>query len=192
MHILVNRSAALIVLIVLSLLGCAHTKGTEDAEDGSRTEFFIGNQEVSISNGRVVAGSTVFLRRVLQPSRKTIEDEFYDVGNEDSTWNRYVVVMTVSGSGFTLRETSGAFNGTGDFEGEPWEWSGWRSISHTAQGNTIESTDRLRGDSLTTEKVVKAPDGRFVVKVAETLIRVEEGEFERRKEALVLPGKSVR
>ncbi len=188
-----NRNRMIVVVLLALVGGCAASQEARRAEGPpSSVHYYVGDRSVTISNGREVAGARVFLRRTLDPATGTIEENVVDVNTEDSTWNEYTVVMTVSGNTFTIRESSGGFDGEGTLEGEAWRWTTWRSLSRASGGNTIESVDRLEVKGLRTEKIVTASDGRFVVKVTAALSEVSQGEFEQEKRERALPLKRSR
>lgn len=188
-----NRNRVIVVVLLALVGGCAASQEARRAEGPpSSVHYYVGARSVTISNGREVAGARVFLRRTLDPAMGTIEENVVDVNTEDSSWTEYTIVMTVSGNTFTIRESSGGFDGEGTLEGEAWRWTTWRSLSRASGGNTIESVDRLEVKGLRTEKIVTASDGRFVVKVTAALSEVSEGEFEQEKRERALPLKRSR
>lgn len=192
MTIMMNRMLIPAIVLPLLIAGCSHAKNAEGRGGESRVEYYAGRQDVSLPTGRTIRSSSILISRRFEPGRNTIEEEAYDINTEDSTWAHYVVVLTVSGNTFRLRETTGQFDGEGTLQGEPWKWTSWKSTSRASRGNMIESTDRVEGDTLTAVKLVKTSDGQLVVKVAETLLRITQDEFERRKKELIVPGKEVR
>lgn len=187
-----NISLIAVASLSLLLAACSHAKKTEGGGGDARVEYYSGRQDVALPTGRTVRSSNVLLIRTYDPSRSTIEDVTYDVNTDDSTWAHYVVVLTVSGNSFRLRETTGQLEGEGTLQGEPWKWTNSSSTSRASRGNVIESKGNLSGDTLTSQRLVKTSEGQVVVKVAETLLRITREEYERRVKEFVVPGKEAR
>jgi hypothetical protein len=82
------------------------------------------------------------MRRTVDPrARQIVEDVSHgDAGAHRVT--QFHVVMDVAGDRFTMKETGGAFTGTGTLTGEPWRWTSWTSTSQLAgagAGIAVES-----------------------------------------------------
>jgi hypothetical protein len=109
------------------------------------------------------------LRRTVDPTARQIVE---DVSHGDAGSHRVTqlhVVMDVAADRFTMKETGGAFTGTGTLTGEPWRWTSWISTSRLA-GSGIE----VESDGEITETGIKIADqirkdGKVVGTTAEQL-----------------------
>ena len=97
------------------------------------------------------------------------------------------VVMTVDGSAFTMRETSGAFTGTGSLVGEPWQWTSWSSVSQSPNTSiTVESHDELTAARMKATKQIKQA-GKLIGTTSDDLKAFDCTQWEDARTALATP-----
>jgi hypothetical protein len=129
---------------------------------------------------------TLMRRKVDPAGRQIVEDVSHgDAGTHRVT--QFHVVMDVAADRFTMKETGGAFTGTGTLVGEPWRWTSWTSTSQLA-GTGIE----VESDGELTETGVKIADrirkdGRVVGTTTEQLAPFDCAEWDRAAAVLATP-----
>jgi hypothetical protein len=127
------------------------------------------------------------VRRTVDPTaRQVIED----VRHGDAAAHRVTqlhVVMDVAGDSFTMKETGGAFTGTGTLTGEPWRWTAWTSTSTLAAGGLeVESDGELTDAGIQiTDRIRKG--GSVVGTTAERLKPFDCAEWDKAAAALATP-----
>lgn len=129
---------------------------------------------------------TVMRRTVDPTARQIVEDVSHgDAGSHRVT--QFHVVMDVAGDRFTMKETGGAFTGTGTLTGEPWRWTSWTSTSQLV-GASIE----VESDGELTETGIKIADqirkdGNVVGTTAEQLKPFDCAEWDKATATLATP-----
>jgi hypothetical protein len=153
------------------------------AADGPATKatYYLGESKVMTADGKSLGNMVMLVKRELRPAESRIIETVLMVSSRrDEPIKEYLTVLTVKGSRFTMREQSGAFSGSGELEGNPWEWSGWTSTSKMPgqNGGTIVSRDKLTERGMATSKELSGPDGTVRVKFAEDYAAIDGGTYE--------------
>lgn len=138
------------------------------AADESSTTYYLGESKMTTPDGRLLRTSVSLVKRVVKPKESKIEEHVLSV--DERSAKPFVVTQKVSGSKFTMTEKSDSFGGEGDLIGEPWKWTGWKSVSKIAGGaGTVTSEDKLSEHGLTVKKTFAGPDGKASVKFEKSL-----------------------
>lgn len=126
-------------------------------------------------------------RRTVDPAaRQIVEDVSHSEPGADGT-KSFHVVMDVDGDHFTMKETGGAFTGTGTLVGEPWQWTSWTSISKISEaGVEVESRDELTSTGIQATKQVRK-DGKVVTTAVEQLAAFDCAEWDAAMAELTAP-----
>jgi hypothetical protein len=178
------RVLALVLLLPLVIAaGCSaanHPTPLETAP-AAHTDCYAGT---STGMGQ---GSHTIARRTVDPVAKTItEDVSHDNAGPHGA-RSFHVVMTVDGDHFTMKETAGAFAGTGSLVGQPWQWTSWSSVSQIAgTAITVESHDELTSYGMKAEKQIKQ-DGKVIATTVDDLRAFECAQWDDAKTALLTP-----
>lgn len=173
---------ALLAAALPALAACA----SAPAAPPPRDEYYEGTSTVLLPGGRTVPGGAVLARRTLAPAAGTIVERVVSAsGRPGRPATEYVVEQRVAGARFTMAERGGAFTGEGTFDGAPWRWPVWRSVSRLPDGTRVESTDSLTAEGLVAHKRVLDAAGRVVVTTTERLARVGAERFAARRAELL-------
>lgn len=148
--------------------------------------FFKGKSVIFLPDGRSFPGGELLLRRTLRSSAGLIEEVLVSSDHRPNhPARKFIVEMFVEEGEFKMRETQGAFNGTGKLIGSPWHWVGWSSTSILPDGTRVESEDTLYEQTLVARKTVFNPTGAVQIKIEETLEKINESEFDTREKAMM-------
>jgi hypothetical protein len=127
------------------------------------------------------------LRRTVDPKARQIVE---DVSHGDAGSHRVTqlhVVMDVAADRFTMKETGGAFTGTGTLTGEPWRWTSWSSTSQLAgAGIEVESDGELTETGIKIADQIRK-DGNVVGTTAEQLKPFDCAEWDQAMAVLATP-----
>jgi hypothetical protein len=172
-------------LAVICLIGCSgsstHPPTAPLEPPAASTACYSGMSRGMGQTARTIA------RRTIDPAAHQIIE---DVSNDDSGAHgakTFHVVMSVTGEQFTMKETGGAFTGTGTLAGEPWKWTSWTSTSQIPQTTiTVESEDELTPTGMTATKNIKQ-DGKLIGTTTEELKSFDCADWDKAKAALALP-----
>jgi hypothetical protein len=130
--------------------------------------------------------SRTIARRTVDPAAKQITE---DVSHDDAGAHgakSFHVVMDVDGDHFTLKETGGAFTGTGTLTGEPWQWTAWSSVSQVAGGVEVESDDELTPTGIKATKQIRQ-SGKVLATTEDALKTFDCAQWEDVKATLAVP-----
>lgn len=129
---------------------------------------------------------TVMRRTVDPTARQIVEDVSHgDAGSHRVT--QFHVVMDVAGDQFTMKETGGAFTGTGTLTGEPWRWTSWSSTSQlVAASIEVESDGELTETGIKIANQIRK-DGKVVGTTAEQLKPFDCAEWDQAAATLATP-----
>jgi hypothetical protein len=174
-----------LVGLVSLLVGCSGTPAPAPAVPAAppakTTLCYAG-----LTTGLGQRARTVMRRTVDPTARQIVEDVSHgDAGSHRVT--QLHVVMDVAGDRFTMKETGGAFTGTGTLAGEPWRWTSWTSTSQLA-GAPIE----VESDGELTETGIAIADqirkaGNVVGTTAEQLKPFDCAEWDKATATLATP-----
>jgi hypothetical protein len=129
------------------------------------------------------------LRRTVDPTARQIVE---DVSHGDAGSHRVTqlhVVMDVAVDRFTMKETGGAFTGTGTLTGAPWRWTAWTSTSQLAgagAGVEVESDGELTETGIKIADQIRK-DGHVVGTTAEQLKPFDCAEWDKATAVLATP-----
>jgi hypothetical protein len=184
-----RAGAPRLVGLAALLVGCsgpaarAPTAPAPPAPPAASTACYAG-----LTTGLGQRARTVMRRTVDPTARQIVED----VRHGDAASHRVTqlrVVMDVAGDRFTMKETGGAFTGTGTLTGEPWRWTSWTSTSQLAgAGAGIE----VESDGELTEAGIQIADqirkgGQVVGTTAEQLKPFDCAEWDKAAATLATP-----
>lgn len=127
------------------------------------------------------------MRRMVDPrARQIVEDVSHgDAGSHRVT--QFHVVINVASDRFTMKETGGAFTGTGTLTGEPWRWTSWTSTSQLAgAGLEVESDGELTETGIKISDQIRK-DGNVVGTTAEQLKPFDCAEWDKATATLATP-----
>jgi hypothetical protein len=127
------------------------------------------------------------MRRTVDPTaRQIVEDVSHgDAGSHRVT--QFHVVMDVAVDRFTMKETGGAFTGTGTLTGEPWQWTSWISTSQLAgAGIEVESDGEITETGIKIADQIRK-DGKVVGTTAEQLAPFDCAEWDKATAVLATP-----
>ncbi len=126
-------------------------------------------------------------RRTVDPAAGTIVE---DVSHDDAGAHgakSFHVEMTVTGNDFTMRETGGAFAGTGQLSGEPWKWTSWSSVSQIPKvGIEVDSDDELTEVGMKATKQIKQ-GGKLLATTVDELRTFDCAQWDAVKATLAVP-----
>ena len=169
-------------LVIVSLVaGCGAAASTPAAPTlpAATTRCFEGTSTIG---GQA---TPALLRRTVDPAQARVTEDITGMGR-DAVVDFHVEMQVATDGNFTMRETGGAFTGSGHFTaGEPWAWTGWQSSSKgpPEQGGWLAtSTDTLAGASLTAHKRVTF--GEQVMELEEQFAEVTCDVYASRRAAL--------
>jgi hypothetical protein len=127
------------------------------------------------------------MRRTVDPTARQIVE---DVSHGDTGAHRvtqFHVVMDVAGDRFTMKETGGAFTGTGTLTGEPWRWTAWTSAwKPVGVGIEVESEGELTETEIKIASQIRK-DGNVVGTTAEQLKPFDCAEWDKATATLATP-----
>jgi hypothetical protein len=151
--------------------------------DGPATKatYYLGESKVTTADGKPMGNMVVLVKRELRPAESRIIETVLMVSSQrNEPIKEYLTVLAVKGSRFTMREQSGAFSGSGELDGNPWEWSGWTSTAKMPgqNGGTIISRDKLTERGMAVSKELNGPDGAVRVKFVEDYAAIDGGTYE--------------
>ncbi len=171
-------ASRLVVACVVGIAAAAGGRPSVAAEPGGvETTYYLGESRMSTPDGKPVRTSLALVKRVVNKADSRIEEHVLLVGEKDS--KAFVTVQEVKDSRFTMTERSGAFTGTGELVGEPWKWTGWKSVTKLAGGaGTVTSEDELTPRGLTAKKAFTGADGKVVVRIEEALAPIGRKTYE--------------
>ncbi len=151
------------------------------APPAATTVCYAGMSSAGEHQARTIA------RRTLDPAaRQIIEDVSHSETGAYGT-KSFHVVMDVDGDHFTMKETGGAFTGTGTLVGEPWQWTSWTSIAQIAEaGVEVESRDELTPTGIQATKQIHK-DGKVVTTAVEQLTTFDCAAWDTAKAELTAP-----
>ena len=184
------------VPLLLAAAACASGRGAGGAvprgSAAADTAWFEGTIAYTLPDGRAVGSSGVLVERRTAPdAREVVEVVTTQSRRPGAPPDRYEVHMQVdaAGTGFAMRESSGAFTGDGTLEGPAWRWTSWGSVSRLPDGSRVESSDSLAagGGALRVRKRVSGPGGALRITTLEELRRISRGVYEARQAAWRTP-----
>jgi hypothetical protein len=127
------------------------------------------------------------MRRTVDPTARQIVE---DVRHGDAAAHRvtqFHAVKDVTGDQFTMKETGGAFTGTGTLTGEPWRWTSWTSTSQLpGAGIEVESDGELTETGIKIADQIRK-DGHVVGTTAEQLKPFDCAEWDKATAMLATP-----
>lgn len=139
-----------------------------------------------ISEGMGEQARTV-AKRTVDPAAGTITEDVSNDAQGSHGAHTYHVVMTISDGDFTMKETGGAFEGTGTLSGEVWKWTSWESVSTLPNAPiVVTSKDSLEGDLLITNKEIKQ-GGKLLATTHEELKEFDCAKYDEAVAALAVP-----
>jgi len=130
--------------------------------------------------------SRTIARRIVDPAARQITE---DVSHDDAGAHgakSFHVVMDVDGDHFTMKETGGAFTGTGTLSGEPWQWTAWSSVSQIAGGIEVESDDELTPTGMKATKQIHQ-GGKVLATTEDALKTFDCAQWDAVKATLAVP-----
>jgi len=177
--------ATRLVGLVSLLVGCSGPAEPAPAVPGAppakTTLCYAG-----LTTGLGQRARTVMRRTVDPTARQIVEDVSHgDAGSHRVT--QFHVVKDVAGDRFTMKETGGAFTGTGTLTGEPWRWTSWTSTSQLAGANLeVESDGELTETGVKIGNQIRK-DGNVVGTTAEQLRPFDCAEWDKATATLATP-----
>ena len=174
------------VLAAACLFGCHHTAPTTPAAPLDPPPDAVTTCYGGVATGMGQRARTIARRTVDPAAHQIIEDVHRDDASAHGA-KHFHVVMEVSGDQFTMKETGGAFTGTGTLAGEPWRWTSWSSTSqipHT--GIEVESEDELTDKGMTATKQIRK-DGKVIATTTEVLRTFPCATWDQAVAALAVP-----
>jgi hypothetical protein len=151
------------------------------AGPASKATYYLGESKVATADGKPLGNMVMLVKRELRPAESRIIETVLMVSSRRAEpIKEYLTVMAVKGSRFTMREQSGAFSGSGELDGNAWEWNAWTSTSKMPgqNGGTIVSRDKLTERGMTTSKELSGPDGAVRVRFAEDYAAIDGATYE--------------
>jgi hypothetical protein len=121
------------------------------------------------------ATADLLLRRTLEPGASRIVEASARFDRAAAGRARpYTVILDVDGDTVALRESEGAYSGTGTLHGEPWRWTSWDTTYTLTSGIRVDAAYELRqaadgGLLLHGEKTAYGPDGSLALTLLEEL-----------------------
>lgn len=141
-------------------------------------EAYAGTSEIELPDGRTFPGGQSLAQRTLTPARNMIVEQVVSPGGRPGSPPReFVVEMVVSGNILTMKERSGAFEGTGTLTGPAWAWTSWRTESTLPDGTRVVSEDTRVPDGLTARKTLYGQDGRARTVIRERFTLITPAQF---------------
>ncbi|MCA9704901.1 MAG: hypothetical protein KDK70_03510 [Myxococcales bacterium] len=171
----------------------ASESSSDDAADTTgmpaegEVQFFRGTSENYLPDGTPAGTDVILARRQTQPDDAQVLETLYLVA-EDGSWQRFDVVQDVdvaAGTFFAEFDTDyGHVEVDGEYtSGEPWAWTGWRSlstyVSGFSEGWTVTSMDAVGADGVhQADKEVLDPDGTVMFVIEERADPIDEAEYD--------------
>ncbi|MDP2314243.1 MAG: hypothetical protein Q8P41_15175 [Pseudomonadota bacterium] len=175
---------------MLLLLACAgapsdDTASTDDTGGGAPLPpavlYLSGDSQYYDSDG-VARGrpTSELLRRTVTPEDASLEERVIE--KSGGAAEEYLLLGVIDPDGptwtYSFTTADGTLEGSGTFdEGETWAWTAWHSTSTFVDGDyagwTIESEDRLDGDTFTASKAFHDATGAGQGTVEETLAVID-------------------
>lgn len=164
---------AFAILSCAFFIGCASSSAPSGAPSGAATRSEIcysGSTLILEANGRAVGQAGTLMRRVVDPQKNTIlEDVLSYDPRPDQAPQRSLVTITVDGNTFSVRDKEDAFKGTGEFQGESWQWTAWSSVVELPDGHKITSSDSISDGTILSEKKLYDPSGAHLMTFRDAL-----------------------
>jgi hypothetical protein len=179
------QGATRLVGLLSLLVGCsgpaAPAAAVPAAPPATSTVCYAG-----VTTGLGQRVRTVMRRTVDPTARQIVEDVRHgDAGSHRVT--QFHVVMDVAVDRFTMKETGGAFTGTGKLTGEPWRWTSWTSTSQLAgAGIEIESDGEITETGIKIADQIRK-DGHVIGTTAEQLKPFDCAEWDNATAVLAVP-----
>lgn len=164
------RAASLVVPVVVTGLAATLAAGLAGCGPGesARETLPLADAPPPAASERcfqerfVVRGKPfeMHLRVRVDPAARRIVRLVTERGaNGDATW---VTEMNVAGSTFTSieRGPEGEARGEGSLKGADWEWTGWTSVTHRAEGFADHDDASLTAGGLAIASETRAADGQ--------------------------------
>lgn len=130
------------------------------------------------------AGSVLVRRTVDEAASRILEDVVQIDGRPGQPPRRYRAELRVDGARFTVAEASGAFEGSGTLEGEPWRWTRWSSRTELPDGGHVVAEDAVEEARLRVVKRVHRADGELALTLEEDLAPLSPEECDERFRAI--------
>lgn len=163
-------------LLILPLL-----LGPDTPAPAAKVAYYFGESKVSTVDGKPLGVMVSLVKREVKPAESTIVETVLVISSRpQEPIKEHVATLAVDGATFTSTEQGGAFTGTGQLIGKPWEWAAWTSTSKLAltNGGSVVSRDRVTDRGLSVSKDVLGPDGVVRVKIAEDLATIDGATYE--------------
>jgi hypothetical protein len=152
------------------------------------THCYLGTVQTFSPTGSSLGEARAVVRRTLQPATSTIIEEVVLDDRQRPPAREFVTTYFVNGNHFRLKEQSQAFEGEGEFKGENWKWESWTSHVRLPDSNTVESSDELTFEGMTSEKRVLSPNDKLLIRINEFYKSIALSECEDKRKELRAAG----
>jgi hypothetical protein len=189
------RSRALTAVLLL-LVACVPKASTvakpEDSAaglPGPEITYYRGVSTVVLAGGQMVGTIDLLMKRTVDPNQSMITEQTVQKSSKQGEKpTEYTSSMKVSGSRFTVVESTLGIRAEGELIGEPWRWNAWTSHATLSDESSIDSAFSRSPNGMKADKRVSGPLGVLRVTLTESYQLVTAETFEKeRREMLGLP-----
>lgn len=138
----------------------------------------MGEQKTSAPDGTLMSTSVLFLEKTVTQAESRMSERVVEV-DPDKKVKDFTVYMNVSGSKFTLEDSTHVVTGAGNLFGTPWDWSYFKGTwTVTSNGTKIEDEDFMSDPTvLVSRKRIYKADGTLVMFADASLHKISETTF---------------
>jgi hypothetical protein len=180
--------------VALSILALMTGCGSQDAaapvtqsKPVKAVRAYYGGGTVRGPKGEDYGATLTAAKRTIDPEASTIVEEVTNVSGSQPAKD-YVVTWKIQGNTFTLEENGGAFTGTGELHGDPWNWDGWTFTTTLDKGmGTVNADEWITGEGLDSEKTFLLPNNSVGARISERVASIPVDEYEWRRSDLKKP-----
>ena len=143
--------------------------------------YYFGTTTQTLPDGRPAGSMDCLVKRSLYPAEGLLIEIDACVRAGAAKATEFVLVAAVAGSVYRFVELGGAFRGSGTLSGPAWAWTSWKSRSTMGDGGVVESSDRMTGAGIETDKKYFNAAGALVVNMREDLRPISKDDYAERR-----------
>ena len=113
--------------------------------------YMVGEAANTDAEGKWTASSVYLIERRALPQEGRIQIESCELAPEKKNVRR-TTLMKVTGNDYVVTDPAGSYQGTGSWEGKPWNWVTWKYAVKFPTGGNLEGNDELTATHLKMNK----------------------------------------